>query len=61
MTASVGGHLGPQARVVLAGGTVRMITYESEGHSGWSYENDVGSTKDIIEFLRPHLTATKPP
>jgi dipeptidyl aminopeptidase/acylaminoacyl peptidase len=44
-----------------SGGDVRMITYEGEAHSGWSYESEVSSTKEIIEFLRPHLSAAKTP
>jgi dipeptidyl aminopeptidase/acylaminoacyl peptidase len=44
-----------------AGRDVRMITYDNEGHSGWSYENDVSSTKQIIEFLKPHLSGAKTP
>jgi dipeptidyl aminopeptidase/acylaminoacyl peptidase len=43
------------------GGDVRMITYENEVHSGWSYENEVSSTQEIIEFLKPHLSAAKAP
>lgn len=35
---------------------VRMITYNSEGHGGWSYENEVSALHEIITFLRPHLT-----
>lgn len=38
-----------------SGKKVRMITYNSEDHRGWSYENEVRALHEIIAFFRPHL------
>jgi dipeptidyl aminopeptidase/acylaminoacyl peptidase len=38
-----------------AGKSVRLVTFEGEGHSGWSPENWRRQAEEAIAFFRPHL------
>jgi dipeptidyl aminopeptidase/acylaminoacyl peptidase len=41
-----------------AGKSVRLITFEGEGHTGWSAENWRRQAEEAIAFLKPHLDSS---